>query len=227
MSCACAERAGSCGKMTGFSTILRGEGGGRVSGVLTWFWGGKVKGKRVRGVNRLLVYLDGVLVPEGRIARQELVYKNPQRPPVHGRGVTLVVYDLGREVFGGAAQGVRLVGALAAAVHAASTAATASAAEALGEAKVDELDVALLVEQEVLGLEVAVGNAVLKLVQVLEHEDDLGGVEAGHGLVEAAVLAQVAEELAAGHVVEQQVEEVAVGEGGEQVGDEGVAGHVG
>lgn len=167
------------------------------------------------GRDGLFVDFDRVLVPEGRVPRQELVDEDAQGPPVDGGGVALVVDDLGGQVLGGSAEGVGLDrGGVA-------------VAEALGEAKVDELDVPVRVEEEVLGLHVAVGDAALLLVQVLEDEHDLGRVEARDFLVEAPELAQVREELAARDVVEQDVEEVAVREGGDVVGDEGVARDVG
>lgn len=229
MSWASAEIGGSWGNTTGFSTILFSGGSASVSQK-----GAHVSrpDRRTKKENPLFVYLDWVLVPKWWVARQELVYQNAEGPPVDGRGVTLVMYDLGGQVLWRPAEGVRLDGAVAV------TGAVADcccwccclpqpSAQALREAKVDKADVPLLVEQQVLGLEVAVGDAALGLVQVLEHEHDLGGVEDGHALVEAAVLAQVAEELAAGHVVEHEVQEVAVREGGAQVRDEGVARHLG
>jgi hypothetical protein len=133
-------------------------------------------------------------MPEWRIARQELVNQDSQRPPIHGRGVALVLNHLGGEILGGAAERIRLDGVAGIAVP-----------EALGEAKVDELDVAFGVEQKVLGLHVAVGDAALLLVQVFQDQDDLGGIEARCVLVEAAHLAQVSEELAAGYIVEEDV----------------------
>jgi hypothetical protein len=123
---------------------------------------------------------------------------------------------LGRDVLGGAAHGVGLDGVAGFVIP-----------EPHGEAKVDQLDVALGVEQQVLGLQVPVGDAALLLVQVLEDQHDLGGVEAGRVLVEAAELAHVGEELAAGHVVEEEIEKVVIGEGREEVGDKGVAPYVG
>ena len=167
----------------------------------------------VRGA--LFVDLDGVLVPEGGVPREELVDEDSQRPPVHRGGVALVMDDFGREVLRGTAQGVRL-----------DRVARLVVSQALGEAKVDELDVALAVEEQVLGLHVPVGYPPLLLVQVLQDQDNLGGVEAGHVLAEPAELAQVGEELATGHVVEEDVEELVVREGGDEAGDEGVSGHV-
>lgn len=93
------------------------------------------------------------------------------------------------QVLGRAAERVRL------------RARAAAASQPLGEAEVNQPDVAVLVQQQVLGLEVTIGHTALLLMQVLEHEHDLGRVEDGRGLVEAAELAQVAEELAAGDVV--------------------------
>lgn len=130
--------------------------------------------------------------------------------------MALVLDDLGGQVLGGPAEGVGLDGPIVFTVT-----------EALGKAKVDELDVAVLIQEEVLRLEVAVGDAALLLVEVLQHEDDLGGVEAGDGFVEAAQLAQVRKQLAARDVVEEHVEGVVVREGGDQPGDEGVTRDVG
>lgn len=86
---------------------------------------------------------------------------------------------------------------------------------------------AILIQQQVLGLEITVGDATLLLVEELEDEDDLGGVEAGDGLVEAAQLSEVGEELAAGDVIEEHVQGIVVGERSEEVGDEGVPGDIG
>jgi hypothetical protein len=71
----------------------------------------------------------------------------------------------------------------------------------LGEAEVDELNVALGVDENVLRLQVAIGDA-LRLVKVFEDEDDFGGIEAGGGFVEAPLAAEVAEDFAAGAIVE-------------------------
>jgi hypothetical protein len=71
--------------------------------------------------------------------------------------VSLVEENLGRDVLGGAAQRVGLEG------------------HPLREAEVGDLEVAGLVQEEVLGLEVAVDEVLG--VQELEDEDDVGGVE--------------------------------------------------
>lgn len=66
----------------------------------------------------------------------------------------------------------------------------------------------LAVEQDVLGLQVAVDN--LFRVEVLDGAHNLRGVEEPRGVAEAPAAAQVAEQLAAGHVVHQHVEEALV-----------------
>lgn len=80
--------------------------------------------------------------------------------------------------------------------------------EFLGEAEVGQPYVTLTVQQDVLGLQVAVHDFFG--VEVLDGAHDLGGVEEADGIAEAAAAAQVAEELAAGHVVHQHVEEALV-----------------
>ena len=59
----------------------------------------------------------------------------------------------------------------------------------------------LRIDQDVLRLQVPVCDA-LSLVQKLQYQDNLGGVELGRGFVEATRSAKVAEDLAAGAVVE-------------------------
>ena len=87
-----------------------------------------------------------------------------------------------------------------------------------GEAEVAELDVTLLVEEEILGLEVSVDNG--QGVQVLESAGDLGGEEVGRVVGKLDGVAQVGEQLAAAHVLEQHVEERVVVRRPEEVDDE-------
>jgi hypothetical protein len=61
--------------------------------------------------------------------------------------------------------------------------------------------VSLSVDQNVLGLQIPICDT-LPLVQELQYQDDLGSVELGSGLVEASRSSEVAEDLAAGAVVE-------------------------
>lgn len=60
------------------------------------------------GGDILLVNLDGVLMPEGRVPREELVDENAQCPPVHRGRVALVMDHFWREILGGAAERVCL-----------------------------------------------------------------------------------------------------------------------
>lgn len=74
----------------------------------------------------------------------------------------------------------------------------------LGQAKVGHDNVTLFREEQVLGLEVAVDDA--SVVQVLQRQQDLGGVEADALLGEAAVVLEVEEELATVHKVQHKVQ---------------------
>ena len=94
------------------------------------------------------------------------------------------------------------------------------AAHLLRKSKVGHLDVAVPVEKDVLRLEVTVKDAAL--VQVLEDERHLGGVETRCVVGKAARPSQVREELAADDVLHQQVEVEGVLEGAAQVDDEWV-----
>lgn len=97
MSLASGEITGSCGNTTGFSTIL--------TSLLVRVPRGAIRGNLE---NSLFVNLDGILVPKRWVPRQELVYQDSQRPPVHRSRVTLVMDYLRREIFWCAAQSVSL-----------------------------------------------------------------------------------------------------------------------
>ena len=131
-----------------------------------------------------------VAAVEGRQARQHLVEQRAEAPPVDSAPVARAVQHLRREVLGRAAERVR--------------AAVDGVDVLLREPEVGQAHVALVVQQHVFGLEVAVDD--VHLVQVLEREHDLRDVEAAARLVELALAAQVEEELAARAVVEHEVE---------------------
>ena len=90
--------------------------------------------------------------------------------PVDRFVVALGGNDLGRQVVRGAAKGPCDVRHL------------------LGKAKVGDLEVAVAVEQQILGLQVTVDDVVR--VQVVQRQGDLGGVKLGDGVGEALGLAQ-------------------------------------
>lgn len=99
----------------------------------------------------------------------------------------LLLDDFGGEVFGRAAETVQLV----------------SLDVLLRQTEVGDLDVAVGVQKEVFGLEVAVDDALA--VQIVQTHRDFGGVEASAVFGEAAV-AQVEEELAAVEEVRNEVQ---------------------
>ena len=76
--------------------------------------------------------------------------------------------------------------------------------EVAGEAQVRDAHVAVLVEQNVGGLEVAVDDVAR--VHVLQAEHDLGGVELDLVVGEDAVLREVVVEVAAVHEVQDEAE---------------------
>lgn len=74
----------------------------------------------------------------------------------------------------------------------------------VAEAKIGNLDVHVAVEEQILGLEIAMNDALL--VQVLYGRDDLSELGASLLLLHAAVRDQVVEDLAARRVLHHQVE---------------------
>ncbi len=74
----------------------------------------------------------------------------------------------------------------------------------LAQAEVSEFDMANRVEKNVLRLQISVNDAFR--VQVLQREQDLGQVEAGHVLHEDALALQLHEQLTATQVLEDQIQ---------------------
>lgn len=128
--------------------------------------------KAQTALDDLLVDAHRILVPEGGLADEEFVDEDAERPPVDGEAVAGVLDDLGGEVFRGAAEGEGEPGFV-------------GVADLFGEAEVDEADVAVGVEEDVFGFEVAVGDAE-GVVEVFDGEGYFGGVEFGGWFVESS-----------------------------------------
>mmetsp|Transcript_49305 Transcript_49305/g.106798 ORF Transcript_49305/g.106798 Transcript_49305/m.106798 type:complete len:314 (+) Transcript_49305:702-1643(+) len=123
--------------------------------------------------------LDRRIAVKGRVSGQNLKEKDAESPPVDGTPVAAAADHLGRQVVHRATDGAReLVGR-----------------EALAHAHVHQLEVALRVSDEVLGLEVSVGDA--QRVQVSERVRDARAVKRGGVLAHAPDAAQQRRQLAA------------------------------
>lgn len=99
-------------------------------------------------------------------------------------------------------------------------------AEAFREAKVYQLNMAILIEQEVFGLQISVGDPALRFVEVLQNEDKLGYIKSGSRFIETPHPPQVCENLSTRNIVEQHVDAVAVGKRGYKSRNERVSAHV-
>ena len=109
----------------------------------------------------LLVDGHRVVVIERVNASDHLVSQDAQGPPVDRLAMALVEEHLGCQVLGRPTQSV------------------SARLAVLGEAEVGQLQVALLINQDVLGLQVAVDY--VQRVQILEHKSNLCGVEPKSG----------------------------------------------
>lgn len=109
----------------------------------------------------VLVDHQRVVVGEGVDARNHLVDQHSQSPPVHGLAVSLVLQNFWSEILWGSTKG------------------ESSIFYGFGEAEIREFEVAVGANEDVFGLEVAVDDVAG--VEVLEDENDVGGVEAGWG----------------------------------------------
>ncbi|KAI3486482.1 hypothetical protein L1887_49883 [Cichorium endivia] len=150
----------------------------------------------------LFVDQDRVGVVEGRIAGEHLEEQHAERPPVDGSAVAAALDDLGRQILGRATQRPGAV------------------FELLGKAKVGNLGVAVSVDEQILGLEIAIHHTVL--VQVLDGEHDRRHVEARHIGGELSGASEVRKDLATDHVLHEHVAVLAVLERGDHVDQEGV-----
>lgn len=148
--------------------------------------GAEVRREPQSAADDLLVDLDRLVGEEGWIAGGHLIQQHAQRPPVDRLVVALAEDDLRREVLGRAAQRPR------APFH------------PLGKAEIGHLQVAFRIDEQIFRFKVAVDD--LQVVQVLEGEHDLGGVEARMRLAEFSHFAQVREHLAAGHVLQHHIQ---------------------
>ena len=117
-------------------------------------------------------------------------------------GVHLLAEDLGRHVAGGAACVETLLGVLGP-----------------RDPEVREAQVAQLVEHQVLGLDVAVEDALL--VDVLHRCQDAGDQEARLFLGESPHGADAVPQICAGEQIHDKIEVVPVVEGADHVGEEG------
>lgn len=142
------------------------------------------------GVHYLLENLHRLLGGERRLPRAHLVDENAQRPPVNREAVADVLDYFRGQVLGCAAHrdGDLFV-------------------DTLCEAEIGDLEVALRVDQQILGLKITVHDA--QIVEVLEREHHLGGVEPGLRLRVLTHALEVREHFAAGYEL-QHKEQVGV-----------------
>mmetsp|Transcript_15445 Transcript_15445/g.34065 ORF Transcript_15445/g.34065 Transcript_15445/m.34065 type:complete len:291 (-) Transcript_15445:1126-1998(-) len=149
---------------------------------------GDLGGEVELGLHDLLEHGLAVAAVERRQACDHLVQQRPQGPPVHRPAVPLSSQHLGRNVLGRAAEAVRPRGVVA---H-----------PLFREAEVGQPHVAVLVQKDVFGLQVAVND--VHFVHILQREGDLRCVEARPVLRKPPHLPQVEEQLPAGAVVQHQ-----------------------
>ena len=145
-----------------------------------------------RGTLNQLVHLVLVWVVEWRDANYHLVNEDSKCPPVERLVVAGPLNHLGRQVLGGAAERVRfhIVGLL----------------HDLSKTKVCQHDVAVVVNENVLRLQIPVDN--VRLVQVAEGKGDLCSVKLCLFLREALLFRQVFEQFATLHELHDKVDAV-------------------
>lgn len=131
-----------------------------------------------------------------------LLNQNPKRPPVYRLAMALVHNNLRCDLLRRATQCLRLGGAV------------------LGEPEISDLQVAVTVDQHVLGLEVALDDVLA--VQVFEDECGLGSLVACFHFVETVDRAEVGEEFAALNKLKEYLEVLVILGLALVVDDEGV-----
>lgn len=128
--------------------------------------GGDLELQVLLGGYDLLEDLGRVVGLEGRVDVDHFVDHAAEGPVVCGLCVTLGSDDFRREVLRGATHCERLVGRLAVGQL---------AGQSLREAEIDHFDIPLVVQQQVFGFEISVGDA--QIVNVLKRQNDVGGIE--------------------------------------------------
>lgn len=152
-----------------------------------------------------LVHLVLVRVVKGRDSNDHLVDEDTQCPPVECLVVSRADNHFGCEILGCSAERIRLFRVF---LH------------NLGQAKVGQHDVPVVIYQNVLRLEVSVDN--VGLVEVTDCEGDLCGVELCLFLRKTLLLRQVLEELASLHKLHDEVDAIGLLEDVVHSNDEGV-----
>ena len=104
-----------------------------------------------------LVDCHRVIIVEGVNTGVHFVDENTKGPPVNGFAVTLVQQHLRSKILGGSAESV------------------GTSLAVLGKTEVGKLQVAFIINEDILGLKITVDD-VLR-VKVLEHERHLGAIE--------------------------------------------------
>jgi len=146
----------------------------------------KIAGELNLTLEDLLVNGHRVIIVERVNTGQHLVGEDAERPPVHGLAVALIKEHFGCQVLRSAAE--RISARLA----------------VLGKSEVCQFEVALLVDQDVLRLQISVND--IQGMQVLEHQRHLRGVKHGMLLSQFALRSQVGEELTTWNIGHQEVE---------------------
>eukprot|EP00760_Papus_ankaliazontas_P023561 PhM_4_TR2067/c4_g1_i1/m.99921 len=156
----------------------------------------EVLGHAVVATLDLVEEMVHVGVVEGQVTRKHDKENHTAAPHIsHEAIVALLLEDLGGDVVGCAADGLEQ-----------RAVALGTAALEVGESEITDLEVVIAVKQEVLGLEVAVGDALLVAVVRAEHEllEELPR----RGLVEPLRGDNAVEELAAGDELKHKVDVV-------------------
>ena len=150
-------------------------------------------GYLIFGLDDFLIQLLRVLVLKWQVATNHSVENHAARPDVRTKSVVALTPDhLGRGVAGTPAGCLQRFAFLV----------------QITQAEVNQLDVVVVVEQKIFGLQVAVHDP--QLVDVLDAREDLRVHLAGLFLGQAPVLDDVLKKLAAGTVLHDEVEVVVV-----------------
>lgn len=137
-----------------------------------------------------LVDRHRVIIVEGINTGVHFIDENTKGPPVDGLAVTLVQENLRCKILGSTTE---CVGASLA---------------VLGKTKVSQLQIAFIINKDVLGLEITVDD-VLR-VKVLEHERHLGAIEHSMFGVKLSFSSQIGKQLTASNILHQEVQVAAV-----------------
>ena len=160
-------------------------------------------GEMELSLENVLVNDHGIIIGKGINTSDHFINNDPERPPINRLAMALILQNFWGEILRRATKG------------------KSSVLDHFSKTKISQLNVAIRRNEQVFRFEVSVDD--IFAMEVLEDEDELGGVEGGFVGLEHAFFSEVGEELSAGNVFQEEVDGCGVLVHALEVDDKGMA----